>query len=183
MFVSVMCGAHNDMCTTVDDRHCTNAIRCEELGQTCGAGGRCTAIDVMPTEVDSSDASVVTDADIIDAAGSDVSVPTGRTVVQVSAGGNFTCVRRAEGTVSCWGSNSSGQLGGSWTDTRLGAVDTPGLTDAIAIAAGNDHACAIRSDHTVVCWGNNSASCAGATILPASLAQETRYVPRRHNLS
>jgi alpha-tubulin suppressor-like RCC1 family protein len=71
---------------------------------------------------------------------------------------------RADRTVRCWGSNSSGQLGdGSFTDSPSPVV-VAGLTvDAQLIAAfgrtlavGSSHTCARRADLSMVCWGDNS---------------------------
>ena len=40
-----------------------------------------------------------------------VQVPGITDCVQITGGANHTCARHADGTVSCWGSNASGQLG------------------------------------------------------------------------
>jgi alpha-tubulin suppressor-like RCC1 family protein len=74
--------------------------------------------------------------------------------LELVAGGAHACVRRMDGTVSCWG---SGFLGDGTEHTP---VDSPGtvvgLTDAAELAAGNLHTCARRSDGTVVCWGGGA---------------------------
>jgi len=82
------------------------------------------------------------------------------TARDIAAGRNHTCAVRANGTVACWGDNSSGQLGDGTTTTRLSPVavitspNTP-LTTVIAIAAGEAHTCALLAVGTVLCWGLN----------------------------
>ncbi len=88
---------------------------------------------------------------------SPVVVPGLTDAVELSAGGQHTCARRAGGTVVCWGSNASGQIGDSTVGTnRLAPTTVSGLTDAVEIAAGNNHTCARRTGGTVVCWGANA---------------------------
>jgi hypothetical protein len=76
----------------------------------------------------------------------------------VSAGGNHTCVVRSNGSVSCWGDNSHGQLGvGTNAANALLPVRVSSLSNAVAIAAGFAHTCAVLSDGTVWCWGQNQS--------------------------
>jgi alpha-tubulin suppressor-like RCC1 family protein len=82
-----------------------------------------------------------------------------------SGGGNHSCVIQsafpaAPGTVYCWGSNSSGQLGAGSSETCSGvpcshtalAVMLP--TFASHVSAGNNHTCAIANGDAY-CWGSN----------------------------
>jgi hypothetical protein len=71
--------------------------------------------------------------------------------VQLAAGGHHACARMEDGTVRCWGDDSSGQLGGS-------SIATPviGISDAIDIVAGDYHTCVRVKDGTMRCWGENS---------------------------
>ena len=73
----------------------------------------------------------------------------------VSAGYEHTCALRGDGTVWCWGRNSSGQLGNASTIDSNAPVQVSGLTNATSISAGYTHSCASRSDGTVRCWGAN----------------------------
>ena len=78
-----------------------------------------------------------------------------RDAVQVAAGEEFTCIRRSNGTVACWG------LVSDWFSTehdhelRVEQIEIPGIDDATAIAAGDTHACAIVEGR-VTCWGSNT---------------------------
>ena len=96
-----------------------------------------------------------------------VSLGTGKTAVRLAAGSFHTCAILNDGSVKCWGLNSSGQLGinsnvttvGATTGTMGGALASVQLGAgrmAIDIALGNSHSCALLDDHTVKCWGNNS---------------------------
>jgi alpha-tubulin suppressor-like RCC1 family protein len=78
------------------------------------------------------------------------------------------CALQVEGQISCWGSNSSGELGDGQesykpdekNNTPKLVVGLPG--PASAIAAGGQHYCALLRDATVACWGNNSEGQLGA---------------------
>jgi|GEM_PF-781791 len=76
-------------------------------------------------------------------------------VVQMALGSAFSCVLRTGGLVTCWGGNSSGQLGDGTTTRRISPRDIAGLNDVVEIAAGDSFACARRMTGAVVCWGRN----------------------------
>ena len=93
--------------------------------------------------------------------------------VSISAGGWFTCGLTADGRVFCWGSNETGQLGATASDTCVvaqyddSAEPLPprifpcsyraiqaNLNSRITqIAAGPSDVCASTAERTVVCWG------------------------------
>ncbi len=75
----------------------------------------------------------------------------------VALGSDYACALLRDGTIQCWGSNGSGQLGdGSTTDSTT-PVAVSGVTGATAIAAGSGHTCARMADGTVACWGEDDA--------------------------
>lgn len=82
-------------------------------------------------------------------------------VVQLALGTGHSCALRADGTVKCWGSNLSRQLGTDTADACGGepCAQTPtlvaGLTNVRAIAATREHTCALLADGTAKCWGDN----------------------------
>jgi alpha-tubulin suppressor-like RCC1 family protein len=77
-------------------------------------------------------------------------------VLEIAAGGAFNCALLDGGSVRCWGSNSSGQLGDGTTTSRPRPVAVVGLPGpATSIAAGGAHACALVAD-AAYCWGAGS---------------------------
>ena len=76
---------------------------------------------------------------------------------RITSGLNFSCALRSNGTVACWGRNSSGQLGLGDTQVRYQPTTVPGLTGAVSLVAGESHACALLDDGTVRCWGLGSS--------------------------
>lgn len=75
----------------------------------------------------------------------------------VTGGGFHSCRISTGGTVQCWGSNASGQLGDGTTTSASRPVAVSGLTGVVDLAAGRDHTCALKSDQTVWCWGSNGS--------------------------
>ena len=73
---------------------------------------------------------------------------------KVSAGSDFTCAVKTDGTVWCWGLNTSGQLGDGTTTNRNRPVQVSGLTGVADVDNQSDYACALKTIGTVVCWGN-----------------------------
>jgi len=80
---------------------------------------------------------------------------TGKTAVAITAGNFHTCALLNDDSVSCWGSNSHGQLGDGTDSDRTTPTQTLTLgQSAVAISAGNVHTCAILDDGSVSCWGS-----------------------------
>lgn len=75
----------------------------------------------------------------------------------VSAGAAFTCALSETGHISCFGSNSSGQLADGTTSTRTTPTPIIGdMTDWTNLSVGSAHACGIRADGSLYCWGSNT---------------------------
>ena len=86
--------------------------------------------------------------------------------VEVTAGGEHTCARRATGEVLCWGRNfpngrvdgndgTGGAVGDGTTINRLVPTRVLGLTGAVQLTGGGVHSCALRAGGDVLCWGSN----------------------------
>ncbi len=85
---------------------------------------------------------------------------------ELAVGSAFACVLRSTGQVSCWGENSSLQLGADAPTDSTTPMDVPGVDNAIAISAGHVHACAIQEggiagQGQVICWGSNGSGQVG----------------------
>ena len=99
-----------------------------------------------------------------------VQVPGITDCVQITGGANHTCARHADGTVSCWGSNASGQLGqlasnptttctessGAKIPCLPSPAQVPNLANVADVGAGEQHTCVRKADRTVACWGDNA---------------------------
>ena len=70
------------------------------------------------------------------------------------------CAVRADGTVSCWGSNERGELGnggGPLSASTPQPVTGLAAVAALATSASSQHVCALRTDGGISCWGDNRA--------------------------
>lgn len=74
----------------------------------------------------------------------------------LSVGGTHACALLNNGTVACWGSNSSGELGDGTYTKHLTATIVPGLNNILSISAGGEHTCALTNTNKIKCWGSNS---------------------------
>ncbi|MCB0419810.1 MAG: hypothetical protein KDD61_02380 [Bdellovibrionales bacterium] len=85
-----------------------------------------------------------------------VSVVSGH-VTQLSLGSGHTCTLLDTGSVECWGSNSSGQLGDGTTVNSIMPVSVSNLSEPVMdISTGSSFTCAIlKNSLQVKCWGNN----------------------------
>lgn len=97
-------------------------------------------------------------------AGVPVQVAGGRTDwVAVTAGGYFTCARRASGRLYCWGADTFGAIGNGAPNTDVGSpVEVAGgRTDWRQVSAGWYHVCARRSTGRLFCWGHDGTAALG----------------------
>jgi alpha-tubulin suppressor-like RCC1 family protein len=90
-------------------------------------------------------------------------VNVGGTVTQIAAGNSYTCALLTTGSVRCWGSASSGQLGYSNTN-NIGDNETPASAGDVnvggtvtQISLGGFHTCALLTTGSVRCWGSASS--------------------------
>ncbi|MCC6901410.1 MAG: hypothetical protein IT377_20725 [Polyangiaceae bacterium] len=89
--------------------------------------------------------------------------------VAISSGmvASHACAVHQNGSVSCWGQNSHGQLGTGTLEPSLTPKPVIGLKAAIAVAVGYIFSCAAESSGTVRCWGWNASGALGIGNLDA----------------
>jgi cysteine-rich repeat protein len=102
------------------------------------------------------------------------------------AGRNHTCGIRVDGTLWCWGSNGSRQLGvgdgGGSADhsvpmqvvvvaPQVGADD-----DWLQVGTSDDHTCAVKRDNSLWCWGANASGQLGQTGNPTIVRERPELV-------
>lgn len=101
-----------------------------------------------------------------------INLGSSKTAVHLSVNYAHSCAILNDGSVKCWGQNTSGQLG--YGDNKK--LGTPAATSiaigekARAIATGLAHTCVITESGAVKCWGANSAGQLGYGDYTARLA-------------
>lgn len=94
-----------------------------------------------------------------------IDLGTGRTAVEVFAGGYSVCALLDDASLKCWGDNQYGQLGRSGAAAvgdgpgemgdRLTPVALGTGRTARTVALGGSHTCAILDDGATKCWGRS----------------------------
>jgi alpha-tubulin suppressor-like RCC1 family protein len=101
-------------------------------------------------------------------------------VTGVSLGNAHGCAVKRDGSVWCWGLNTTGQLGDGSVETTAAPVRAKVPVRVKAVSAGT-HTCALADDGTVWCWGRDvqgslgyaaaacdAAVCSSSTPAPVS---------------
>jgi alpha-tubulin suppressor-like RCC1 family protein len=79
--------------------------------------------------------------------------------MEIAAGGDHTCARLSDGSMTCWGANDRGQIGVAMQTTCSGTPCNPTpvqvpLSTVMSMGLGDDHTCALTANG-VFCWGAN----------------------------
>jgi alpha-tubulin suppressor-like RCC1 family protein len=91
---------------------------------------------------------------------------------------SFACGLTGHGTVLCWGSNYTGQVGDGTREDRPHPTEVVGVTGAIDLELGNVHACALTRSGRVWCWGRNEFGNLGdGTMGPSNVRPQPALVP------
>lgn len=86
----------------------------------------------------------------------------GTSAIEVEPGYDFTCARKNDGTLWCWGNNETGQLGDGTTNAAKPSPAQVPLASSVAeVAAGGAHTCARTTNGAVWCWGFNDYGAVG----------------------
>ena len=79
--------------------------------------------------------------------------------IAITASSAHSCALHRNGTISCWGSNGTGQLGNGQSGANAHSsvpVQVTGISDATDITTGELHSCALHRNGTISCWGHNT---------------------------
>ena len=89
----------------------------------------------------------------------DISLPSGKSLKSIDAGGESTCGIMNTGELYCWGYNGYGNLGDGTTNRQNSPklVSLPAHLDVVSVATGYFHTCAIMSNRSMWCWGSEGS--------------------------
>jgi hypothetical protein len=98
--------------------------------------------------------------------------------VALAGGSAHACSLLDDGSVACWGDNSSGQIGDGTMDSPH---PTPGKVTlrarATSICAGSDQSCANLDDGSVWCWGHSPFGNPANTSLTSNVPVMVTGIP------
>ncbi len=99
--------------------------------------------------------------------------------LDVGAGDGHTCAVRLDGTLLCWGRNTSHELGPDETRVQVRSpVEVDAARDWLRAMPGQQYTCALKRDASVWCWGENVGS-AGGDGFPLGIAADQLDRPTR----
>jgi len=99
------------------------------------------------------------------------------TAIGIAAGNNHTCAVLKNGSVACWGDNTSGQLGiGNTASPQTTPQWITGLSGVVAIAAGGKTTCALTQTGELWCWGGNDVGQVGYGNFGTNALSPTRVI-------
>jgi alpha-tubulin suppressor-like RCC1 family protein len=119
-------------------------------------------------------------------------VLSGLTLIQISAGDDWTCALASTGNAYCWGNNGAAAnsitgdtiaLGNGGTTASSAPVLVSGSHTFTQISVGADAACGVTSGGVAYCWGNNQSgqignSASGAAVtVPTAVTGLTGVTP------
>lgn len=91
-----------------------------------------------------------------------VSLGGGVIASAVTVGPNNACALISNGTIKCWGYNSTGALGNGTTSPSIRAPTlVSNISSATSVDTSSHNSCATMADHSIQCWGTNSGGVLG----------------------
>ena len=84
-------------------------------------------------------------------------IPSGRTIIDITAGHTHTCALLDNASVYCWGDNQRGQIGVGYTSSSIanGAYAQLDGKQVSVLEAGRDSTCVAFTGGGASCWGKN----------------------------
>ena len=84
-------------------------------------------------------------------------IPSGRTIIDITAGHTHTCALLDNASVYCWGDNQRGQIGVGYTSSSIanGAYAQLDGKQVSVLEAGRDSTCVAFTGGGAACWGKN----------------------------
>ena len=159
------CPAGQDVCSGQCMDLQTTRDNCGACGHSCTVGcyaGQCVQVTAIAAAT-----YAILSSGQVQRLGASAPVQGLADVIAIALAERATCAVVADGTVYCWGSNESGQLGDGTTTTRTSPAPVVGVSGAIGVAVGGsslEHACAVLSDGTVMCWGSDYLGALGIIV-------------------
>ena len=101
-------------------------------------------------------------------------IPQNRTIVTAGVGWRHTCAILDDGSLMCWGRDSSGALGNGQDETSSQYspvnVELPANRNVVDVGVGYDNTCVLFDDGGIMCWGkdNEGQNGDGGSNLPTS---------------
>src|SRR5439155_369113 len=78
------------------------------------------------------------------------------TLVQLSAGAEYTCGVTVVAFAYFWGGNAKGQVGDGTTTARFNPTRVTGTLSFAQVSTGTYHTCGVTTDGMAYCWGTNA---------------------------
>ena len=89
----------------------------------------------------------------------------------ISSGTSHVCAIGRDGSLWCWGDDSTGEIGDNGSMPALAPTRVGEDTDWTAVSSGGSHTCGMRSGGTLWCWGDNSVGQLGTGVTGAGKPQ------------
>ena len=84
--------------------------------------------------------------------------------IDVGCGDEYTCVRRNENSVWCFGANDLHELGNGDTAPSFAPVHVAGIADAETLAMDDETPCVVTKTGALFCWGNGTTGIFGTDL-------------------
>ncbi len=130
-----------------------------------------TAEAGAPIDASAADGARADASGVSDTGRRDASAVVPPAVISIAAGGSFSCLSLDDGTLRCWGSNRSNELGDGTVNAggpalvtviaSPGSAPTNPLQNVRSVESGGTTSCALMGDHTLRCWGSNESGALG----------------------